>query len=285
MFAILAVSVLFAWIATAFFTYLDARSEIGTMLDARLVKTAERVSVQFASSEGLDSSKGLDSSENLKSLESTSSQQIPDYTDTILQVWLHDGTLLLNSSTAPEKRLGTQYGGFENASINGTQYRIYSHWDKAGLSNVRVGERYELRNALAESIATHLLHPLYFAVPALGILIWISVGAGLSPLSRFTGEVKQREPDKLEPLDITGTPREVLPLQDALNALFVRLQVLLDHERRFTADAAHELRTPLAAIKTQAQVAYAARDSSHREQALEKVISGTDRAVHLVEQL
>lgn len=273
LFAILAVSVLFAWIATAFFTYLDARSEIGSMLDARLVKTAERVSVQFAHSEGFV---GLDR---------ISSQQIPDYTDTILQVWRHDGTLLLNSSTAPKKRLGAQHDGFENATANGTQYRIYSHWDKAGHSNVRVGERYELRNALAESIATHLLHPLYFAVPALGILIWISVGAGLSPLSRFTREVKQREPDKLEPLDIKGTPHEVLPLQNALNALFIRLQALLDYERRFTADAAHELRTPLAAIKTQAQVAYGANDSSQREQALKKVINGTDRAAHLIEQL
>lgn len=269
LFTILAVSVLLAWIATAFFTYLDARREIGITLDARLVKVTEQVAVHLGSLE----------------TNSASSQQIRDYTGTMLQVWRHDGTLLLDSSTAPEERLGTQYDGFENATINGVHYRIYSQWNKDGDSNVRVGEPYELRDALAESIASHLLHPLYFAVPALGMLIWLSVGAGLAPLSRFAREVKQREPDKLEPLDLPDTPREVMPLQDALNALFARLQVSLEYERRFTADAAHELRTPLAAIKTQAQVALAARDPEPLEHALNKVISGTDRAAHLVEQL
>ena len=269
LFAILAVSVLLAWIATAFFTYLDARREIGTTLDARLVKAAEQISVH------------LDSAENV----SANPQQIRDYTGTMLQVWQRDGSLLLDSSTAPEERLGTQRDGFESTTLKGVHYRIYSQWDKAGRLNVRVAERYELRDALAESVASHLLHPLYFAVPALGILIWLSVGAGLAPLSRFTREVKQREPDKLEPLDLSDTPREVMPLQDALNALFARLQVSLEYERRFTADAAHELRTPLAAIKTQAQVAFAAHDSEQLRHALNKIISGTDRAAHLIEQL
>ncbi|NYT76462.1 sensor histidine kinase N-terminal domain-containing protein [Alcaligenaceae bacterium] len=269
LFAIIAVSVLFAWIATAFFTYRDVRREIGTMLDARLVKAAELAETQYV---------------NLKNLGS-SAQQIRDHTDTTLQIWQRDGTLLLNSSTAPEEHLGTQHDGFENATINDVHYRIYSHWDEANGINVRVGERYKLRNALAESVASHLLHPLYFAVPALGILIWLSVGAGLAPLSRFAREVKQREPDRLEPLDLTDTPREVLPLQDALNALFTRLRSSLEFERRFTADAAHELRTPLAAIKTQAQVANAAHNSTQLKQALSKVINGADRATHLLEQL
>lgn len=269
LFTILAVSVLLAWIATAVFTYLDARREIGTMLDARLVKAAEQIA------EHLDSPEAI----------SASSQQIRDYTGTMLQVWWRDGSLLLDSGTAPEQRLGTQRDGFENTTIEGVHYRVYSQWDKANRINVRVGERYELRDALAESIASHLLHPLYFAVPALGILIWLSVGAGLAPLSRFTREVKQREPNKLEPLNLADTPREVMPLQNALNALFARLRVSLEYERRFTADAAHELRTPLAAIKTQAQVAFAARDSEQLEHALNKVISGTDRAAHLIEQL
>lgn len=269
LFAILVVSVIFAWIATAFFTYQDARREIGIMLDARLVTAAELALTQIVS------------------LESASArpQQIHDYTDTTLQIWQRDGTLLLRSSTAPEERLGTQHDGFENATISGVHYRIYSHWDTADQINVRIGERYKLRNALAESVASHLLHPLYFAIPALGILIWLSVGAGLAPLSRFAREVQQREPDRLEPLDLADTPREVLPLQDALNALFSRLQNSLEYERRFTADAAHELRTPLAAIKTQAQVAYGVCDSDQVVQALNKVINGADRAAHLLEQL
>jgi two-component system sensor histidine kinase QseC len=269
LFTILAVSVLLAWVATAFFTYLDARREIGITLDARLMKVAEQVAAH------------VDSLEN----GGVNSPQIRDYTGTMLQVWKQDGTLLLDSSTAPEERLGTAHDGFENIIIDGAQYRIYSQWDGAGDNNVRIGERYELRDALAESVASHLLHPLYFAVPLLGILIWLSVGAGLAPLSRFAREVKQREPNRLEPLELPDTPHEVMPLQDALNALFARLRVSLEYERRFTADAAHELRTPLAAIKTQAQVALAARDSEQLEHALNKVISGTDRAAHLIGQL
>lgn len=269
LFVILAVAVLFAWIATAFFTYLDARHEIDKMLDARLVKAAELVVIQFA---------GLDRV-------NSSSQQIRDYTDTKLQIWQRDGHLLLRSSMAPEERMGTQQEGFANISIKGDVYRIYSHWDEARVINVRIGEHYKLRSNLAESIASHLLHPLYFAVPLLGLLIWLSVGAGLMPLSRFTREIEQREPDKLEPLNLINTPQEVLPLQNALNALFVRLQNSLEFERHFTADAAHELRTPLAAIKIQAQVAYAAHNPEQLQQSLSKVIKGTDRATRIIEQL
>lgn len=269
LFAILAVSVLFAWIATAFFTYLDTRREISGMLDERLVKTAELVLEQF---NDLDDIR-------------ISSKQVRDSIGTALQVWQQEDVLLFSSASAPQERLGKKSEGFENANVNGVSYRVYSHWDTANRINVRVGEHYELRYALAESVVSHLLHPLYFAVPGLGLLIWLAVGAGLTPLSRFANEVKQRKPERLEPLKMTDTPREVLPLQEALNTLFVRLQEAREHERRFTADAAHELRTPLAAIKTQAQVAAAAKDPEQLKQSLNKVIQGADRAAHLVEQL
>lgn len=269
LFALLAAAVLLAWGATALFTYLDARREIGEMLDARLVQAAELVAVQVEHAEDIDGAP----------------RQLREVADTMLQVWRDDGTLLLRSSGAPLERLGAQRDGHADARIGAERYRIYSRWDEAGRLNVRVGERHAVRAALAESVASHLLHPLYFAVPALGVLIWLSVGVGLAPLARFAREVERRAPDRLEPLELDGTPREVLPLQGALNALFARLRVSLEHERRFTADAAHELRTPLAGIKTQAQVARAARDADQRERALGQVVSGADRAAHLVDQL
>lgn len=269
LFALLAAAVLLAWVATAFFTYLDARREIGAMLDARLVQAAELVAVQV---------------EHLEEIEGTP-RRLREVADTTLQVWRDDGTLLLRSSGAPHERLGAQHDGHADARIGGERYRIYSRWDAPGRLNVRVGERYAVRDALAESLASHLLHPLYFAVPALGVLIWLSVGMGLAPLARFAREVGKRAPDRLEPLELAGTPHEVLPLQAALNALFARLRVSLERERRFTADAAHELRTPLAAIKTQAQVARAARATEQRERALAQLVSGADRAAHLVDQL
>ncbi|MCK9238687.1 MAG: ATP-binding protein [Thiopseudomonas sp.] len=269
LFALLAVSVLLAWIATAFFTYLDTRHEIGSMLDKRLMHTAELVLQQV----------------ELGSNTIPYTQPLSDYTHTTLQVWQHDGTLLMQSTTASTERLGTQHEGLNNAVLQGIRYRTYSLWDAQQQFNVRVAERYDLRDALAESVARHLLHPLYFAVPGLGVLIWLAVGAGLAPLSRFANEVKQRQPDKLDPLELSNTPREVLPLQNALNSLFKRLQDSLEYERRFTADAAHELRTPLAAIKTQAQVACAATDADQRQHSLSKVILGADRAAHLIDQL
>ena len=142
-----------------------------------------------------------------------------------------------------------------------------------------------LRAALAESIARHLLHPLLFAVPGLAAAIWLAVGVGLAPLGRFAGEVERRAPDNLAPLALTRVPREVLPLQQALNALFARLRQSRELERRFTADAAHELRTPLAAIRTQAEVALNADDRAQARRALANVVSGAERATRLVEQL
>lgn len=111
------------------------------------------------------------------------------------------------------------------------------------------------------------------------------MNAGLLPLGVVARQVQRRAPDNLAPLGERGVPREVSPLVQALNALFGRLRASFEQERRFTADAAHELRTPLAAVKTQAQVALAASSEDERRRALSKVVVGVDRATHLVEQL
>jgi len=113
----------------------------------------------------------------------------------------------------------------------------------------------------------------------------VAVARGLRPLVRLTSELERREPDNLAPLDAGAAPREVVPLIERLNRLFVRIDASLQKERRFTADAAHELRTPVAGIKAQAQVARVAASEAERLHALDNAILGCDRAAHLIDQL
>lgn len=131
----------------------------------------------------------------------------------------------------------------------------------------------------------HVVMPMLVALPALAILMLGAVSFALRPLQRIAHEVEARAPDYLAPLETVGAPSEVRPLIDRLNRLFGDIGRAFDNERRLTSDAAHELRTPLAALKTQAQVALAATDAASRDHALRQIVAGCDRATHLVEQL
>jgi len=102
---------------------------------------------------------------------------------------------------------------------------------------------------------------------------------------RVAEEVLRRNPVHLEAMNVGPVPTEIRPLVQGLNRLFERLTVALETERRFTDDAAHELRTPLAALKTQAQVCLRATDSDERILALNNVVNSVDRATHLVDQM
>jgi HAMP domain-containing protein len=115
------------------------------------------------------------------------------------------------------------------------------------------------------------------------VLIWLTVNRSLQPLTRLAAEISQRDPTYLTPVKHNNIPLEIKSLVDALNQLFQRLSHAFDNERRFTADAAHELRTPLAGIKIQATVAKRSRDDSQRQQALDNINAGIDRTTHLVE--
>ncbi len=141
------------------------------------------------------------------------------------------------------------------------------------------------RNEVAAEIAQQLLKPMLFALPALALLLVIAIGFSLAPLRRLARDVAARTPDRLDPLPTESLPTEVEPLVKRLNSLFADIMRALENERRFTADAAHELRTPLAALKAQAQVALASVDPAQRQHALSQILVGCDRATHLVAQL
>ena len=143
----------------------------------------------------------------------------------------------------------------------------------------------EERRELAHEIAEHLLVPMLIALPGLAMVLVITVGISLRPLQRLARDLGARAPDRLDALDTSGAPREIVPLVERLNALFAGIERALDNERRFTADASHELRTPLAALKAQAQVALDAADEVQRRHALEQIVAGCDRATRLLAQL
>jgi two-component system sensor histidine kinase QseC len=201
------------------------------------------------------------------------------------QVWSGDRRLLLKSPNAPEEALAAQDGYSETADADGHVWRHYGVWDKHGDFRIVVSEDHELRNRLVRSIALHTATPLALGLPVLVILLWASIGKGLAPLRQLTREIQARAPDNLTPLDPGHAPREVRPIVGALNTLLARVLNALEGERRFTANAAHELRTPLAAIQAQLHMARVAQDEVARRAALDQLQRGVERGKRLVGQL
>ncbi|ATY88885.1 two-component system sensor kinase [Pectobacterium atrosepticum SCRI1043] len=151
---------------------------------------------------------------------------------------------------------------------------------------IAVGQEWEYRQDMTLDIVKTNLMPWLFALPImLALLFWL-VTRELSPLKRIAAELQLRSPDESTPLATQRIPQEVLPLVNALNLLFSRIHDMLTRERRFTSDAAHELRSPLAALKVQTEVAQLAHDDeAMRRHALMNLDKGIDRATRLVDQL
>ena len=201
------------------------------------------------------------------------------------QVWSDGGNLLLHSSTSPKVPLLTDLDGFSDKMIGKQRWRVFTTYNnKAGVRTV-IAERYDTRNDLGHRIAQDDLYIMLLTFPLSGLLIWIIIGRGLDSLDNIAQEVANRAPSHLEPVSFAKIPEEIKPVIDELNKLFFRLKEGFAREKRFAADAAHELRTPLAAIKTQAQVALNSTNMDEKNIALQKLIASVNRSTHIVQQL
>jgi two-component system sensor histidine kinase QseC len=201
----------------------------------------------------------------------------------------HEGRLMLRSANAPLEAMVPQAlglrSGFETVAIDGAQWRVFASHGAQSDVQVYVGERVDSRDAILHAVLRSVAWPMALALPVLVLAMWLAVRVGVAPLRELGRMLARREPQRLEPVDMPRAPLEMAPLLDALNRLFARIAAMIETERRFTADAAHELRTPIAAIRAQAQVALTDTDDASRRQALRNTIKGCDRAARLAEQL
>ncbi|CAG0994364.1 two-component system, OmpR family, sensor histidine kinase QseC [Burkholderiales bacterium] len=265
-------AVAIAWIASSLFAVVRVRHETGELLDAHLVQAAAILHALVG--------------DDVDDAELEHASELHRYARTVaFQVWEDGRKLRLHSANAPEVRLSPRSEGFANVESGGRAWRVYSSMDRRGRVLVQVAEELGARDKIVGSVAGMLLIPMVVGLPVLGLLIWFALRSGLKPLVALGRDVARRDPDSLGPLAADDAPREVVPLVASLNGLFERLRRSIEHERRFTADAAHELRTPIAAVRAQAEVALGAAADAERTHALRQVIAGCDRAARLVEQM
>lgn len=203
----------------------------------------------------------------------------------IFQVWEPNGKLRLSSSNDIPLPLHDAPVGFSDREYNGHEWRLYSQIDPNTKVKIIVAELYNLRRELGDDIAHSNANILLVTYPVFGLLVWFIVSFALRSITRVTSEISNRASTYLEPVQLTEIPIEIQPLIAALNELFIRLKLAFDRNKRFAADAAHELRTPLAALKTHVQVALMAENEAEKNKALNHVIESVDRSSHVVAQL
>jgi two-component system sensor histidine kinase QseC len=200
------------------------------------------------------------------------------------QVWNPQGELLVFTASAPSFATPPAQPGYSNIDdVNGRQWRGFVLKDN-GL-RIWVGERDDVRSDLVQRIVRHTLWPNVLGSLILAAMVWLAIGWGLKPLADMAATLRARHSGSLEPMQLTPLPMELEPMQAALNRLLAQIQEMLGRERRFIADAAHEMRTPLAVLRVHAQNLLEAGTETERRESLAFLISGVDRTSRLVNQL
>ncbi len=201
------------------------------------------------------------------------------------QLWRDDGKLLFRSDNAPLDRMTIVMGYSDNADAQGEGWRNYHVHDTSHGVKIIVAEPHAFREKLVRNMVVNAATPLALGLPVLFLLLWFSIRKGLHPLATLSQEISKRQPDNLALIDARSVPDEVQPIVTALNDLLSRMAQTLDNERRFTDDAAHQLRTPLAAIQAQLYTARHTQAEAAHRQALEHMQQSVERGIRLVNQL
>jgi two-component system sensor histidine kinase QseC len=200
----------------------------------------------------------------------------------VFQIWQGD-TLLLRSANSPEILIAPLKGGFHDRNFNSHRWRTYSLYNESSGRWVITAERLDIRNSLAENIVLESVLPVLALLPVLAVIIWIVVGRGLAPLQRLANVLGHKRADDLSPIPLKDQPVELTRLTRAANDLLSRLQASFEREKQFTANAAHELRTPVSALKI--HLHNLSEELPDGEERLQALVTVTDRMGRLIEQI
>ncbi len=258
-----------AAIAQASIAYRTALSDADQIFDYHMQQMALslRSSAPLANNEATARADADDAAEN---------------NDLVVQVWTPDGVQQfrsVSSARLPQRAVL----GFSNVVANGTTYRVFSV--QTNTQTLQVAQDMAVRRNMAGNLALRTVGPIAVMMPILMLVVWWVVSGSLEPVARVRSQVASRQADDLSPVSDAGLPDEVRPLVQELNLLFGRVRTAFAAQQNFVADAAHELRTPLAALKLQALSLERADNPEARQLAVARLTAGIERATRLVEQL
>ena len=251
-----------------------ARHEVNELFDSEIIRLARQVQATLAGIH-LDGSSGPAPHEDGEA----------DLRDLAVAVWDAQGKLLLVDREGVQLPRRPDASGFVELVLGGDRWRVYYLQSPNGEWLVATGQREYERDELVWNLLGSQLLPWVAVLPVLLAAMAWAIRQALAPVRHITDELHGRDADALQPVAADRAPAELRPMLQAMNGLFQRIETTLARERRFTAGAAHELRTPLAVLRAQWDVLRQARDETERQQAVGRLGAGLDRMDRLVAQM
>jgi two-component system sensor histidine kinase QseC len=289
--ATISFSLLLVWCAVAWFAYDKGLHEAEELMDGQLALSARLLDGQINHEESTHpdswfSELGPKADHTIPALIENLDPEgrLPYEQELAFQIWHSSGILTLLSDNAKNMQLIAQ-PGYSDQVFNDLTWRTYTKKSRDANYLIQVAHPVTTRDLIGLDVAWRVTIPLFFAFPFLLLMMYWAVTRSLKPLNTIAANLSRRTSEELDPVSVIGVPKEIFPIVHSFNTLLKRVAVSVANERRFTSNAAHELRTPLAGIKLYAQLAEAATDDASREKFLTQVLKGIVRADRLVSQM
>lgn len=272
------------------FSYTRTLNETEELLDGRLTQSARTLDVLIQNI-GIDVLRSKDDGELVVPVvgRDAEKREVHAHTHELnvgYQVFDMQNRMRLTTANLAQLPIPkTLVSGFESHEFDGFRWRIFTLVDQAGGVVIRMGERDQSRHDIAHALSLDLGLPQLFGLPLLALLVGWAVGRGLRPLERLTQALASRAPGGRQPIQLDRAPEELQPVVTALNTQLERLEDALERERRFSADVAHELRTPLASTMIHLDSAMSTEVPSNTRTALVSAQAGLSRLARRIEQL